>query len=182
MRTLDRIESAEARFVETWWRQKASALMRLARTLRAREMLLEDWVVTAAPRHEDKHFQALLRRWPTAKARDAIVWAAKKAGVPLRLIPASYDIAHCPACGADTHEDDRGNICCNACDARGSRDTIAAWNMFRKAGVDPTQMVKLAKLADNIAQEAKQTARSKANGRSRKVDGRADRGTSAASS
>jgi len=139
LRALESIRRAEANFSQTWWRQWASWLARVAETIRASEVLIEDWCSVPAPWHEDEVIRTMLRRFPTAMARDAIVWALKKRGIKCRLIAAWYDLKRCPSCGADTEVDGK-RVYCTKCPAAAPRDQWAAWHVFTKAGYTEIQL------------------------------------------
>jgi hypothetical protein len=141
LRALERIRRSEANFSETWWRQWSSWLARVAETIHASEVLIEDWCSVPAPWHEDPVIRTMLRRFPTAMARDAIIWALKKRGIKCRLIAAWYDLKRCPSCGSNTEVDGK-RVYCTKCPAAAPRDQWAAWHVFTKAGYTETQLAR----------------------------------------
>lgn len=134
------LEDTEALFVKTVCQQIAARTVTYANINECGRIVLDDWSARQAAWDADKagqlYLAMLVRRWPFAMLREAIEWAAKKAGIEVIVVPAAYESQTCPLCKHVDPKSDRGDgmFVCTGCELRYGTDAIAAWNMAIAAG------------------------------------------------
>ncbi|APU88923.1 transposase-like protein [Virus Rctr197k] len=155
---ITRIMDSEAMWVRTKCQQTAAATVKLALQRGVGTLLLEDWT-TPKPKKKKKEstdakptpkpapIEYLISSFPFATLRSSIEWAAKKAGLTVRIVPSTHNVLDCPKCGthheaAPLHNDRSGARriwFCTRDDCRLERDVdlIVVWNMLRKVGELP---------------------------------------------
>jgi IS605 OrfB family transposase len=160
------LEDTEARFVKTTCQQVAARVVSFAVANGCGRIVIDDWSARQAAWDADRSGQAylamLVRRWPFAMQREAIEWAAAKAGITVQAVPAAYESQRCPLCKLSDPKSDRGDgmFVCTGCDLRYGVDAVAAWNMAEAAGAPGAfeaydQKIKAAVVAMKVAKKEK---------------------------
>jgi hypothetical protein len=128
---LEQLEDAEARYTKTQIQQWASACVKRAMMWNAGTIVLEDYSPKElADQAESEYVERLIRKFPLAALRDAIAFAALKAGVRVEKHSAAYISQTCPECGVVDPANDKkdGMFGCVACGHRREVDLVAAVN------------------------------------------------------
>lgn len=131
---LEQLEDAEARFTKTQIQQWAAAAVKRARMWNAGTLVLEDYSPKElADQADSEHVERLIRKFPLAALRDAIGFAALKAGLRVEKHSAAYISQTCPECGVVSPSNDQkdGMFGCVMCGHRREVDLVAAVNYVR---------------------------------------------------
>jgi IS605 OrfB family transposase len=127
------LEDAEARYIHTTCQQVAAAAIRFALAIGAATILIEDFNTIVA---EDSRF---IDRWPWYQLKQAVTWAAKKAGIEVVEVPSEYISSACPRCGnldPSQHNTRTGMFHCAKCAFVRSADLVATLNMLDHSDFD----------------------------------------------
>ena len=137
------LEDTEARFVKTVCQQLAGSTVRReirdrqrVRSHRARRLERQTGRVGGRSLSGLAYLAMMIRRWPFALQRDAIISAAEKAGIRVETVAAAYESQTCPLCKHVDAKSDRGTgtFLCTGCELRYNVDAIAAWNALAALG------------------------------------------------
>lgn len=135
----EKLEAYESNWVKSWNQTTAAQLVRECQRRGVGTVVLESFG-TVEPKESDPDWLALLvRQWPFAALKGAIVWACEKNGISVREVSADYISQECPKCGfrADDMVNAHGTFLCRGCGLERSVDQVASWNMLKRHGIDP---------------------------------------------
>lgn len=132
MAHLDRLRTAEADFVDTFSKQAGAWVAARALERQCGTVAIEDFGSPVDPQSEAWW---LLKRWPWAQLKAAIVWACKKAGLAIREVSAEANCRRCPApgCGHELTEPEYKTFTCPVCGYKRPADYVAVVNMLAAA-------------------------------------------------
>lgn len=144
---ITRLEHTEADWVRTKCQQVAAKVVQLAQRRGVTEILLEEWSNPAQDGAPElgEHLEYLVRSFPLAQLKTAIVWAAKNVGISVREVATRNDSRRCPHCMTlNEHSADAKFRCSNEeCLLERGVDLIFAWNMLiDHTGADGRALVK----------------------------------------
>ena len=151
-----KLEETEENFTQSFIRERAAWIVAKATQRGCGTIVLEDYSAKElADGAGSERVERLIRRFPLAALREAIVWSAKKAGLSVDVVASEWESCTCPKCGnVDAGQDSgRGNFTCTAsgCGLRRSVDAVACWNMLLRAGTGTTPAPGLAEHEASVA-------------------------------
>ncbi len=152
-RDIRRCSDDEAKTVDTLLRQLASAIVRRALAEGVHEILVEDmsleWRWHGA---SNERFARVVERTPWSKAVEYLKQQAQEFGIRIRIVARAQDDLTCPSCGAEAKRDGEYTDC-EGCGLLVDRRLVAAWNMFKSAGVDDTALKEVRLKASYMTRE-----------------------------
>lgn len=87
----------ERRYVDSWCKQMASAVIQQCTKMQCSTLIVEDFG-ESVPEHTDTRYEKVLRRFPFCALFDSIAWAGTKVGVTVKKQLSDPD-QKCPVCG-----------------------------------------------------------------------------------
>lgn len=156
---ISRVASAEANWVRTRSQQAAARLTKLALQHGVGTILVEDWSNPASDAPAGDYGDYLVRSFPLAQLKTDILWAAKKAGIEIKIVSSAYNAADCPGCQqrhtpAPVKE---GMFLCAQCGLKRPSDFVSVWNMLSRES-EPAPIA----VADKVAKDLADSLRAKA--------------------
>ncbi len=131
-----KLKGAEERWVRTKCQEVAAHAIRLGERRGVTRILIEDWTNPAKDGAPElgKHVEQIVRSFPLAQLREAILWAAKKKGWEVEVVPSDYNSRTCPNCGTVNEDVNGTTFRCSKCLLERSVDVIYVWNMLLRDG------------------------------------------------
>lgn len=145
------IRGLEENFTATWWNQVAANLVETCAKRGYGRVIVQDMSKPSLGslfKHADPEFAKVLKSFPSAKGRDAIVWACEKVGVGATVVTHAHDPVTCPACGCSEPRNYRArgdHFRCMGCDLLLAGQFVAAWNTMKANGIDDARVAKRAR-------------------------------------
>jgi transposase len=180
-KALDNLGDAEARMIKCACQQAAARVVEFARREGAGTIVLEDYH-TIAPDVDDEAAARFLPKWPWAKLKAAVEWAARKgearasqemtralgpsavqrwadAALNVDETEAAFISLKCPNDGTIDAKNVSGRMFeCVSCGLRRNTDTIAAFNMLHAYGLGDGPRQRFEKVLAAFAQSVKDAA------------------------
>ncbi len=132
MRSMNKLRVAEDNLVTTYCGQAASDVIRVALERGYGEIVIADYD-RGLPEHAVPEVEKLLRKFPRARLRDAVKWAADKAGVQAKIVTLSSKHC-CSACSSMDGAMQQGSVWfCHNCGLRLGVGDWQAWEVLKAA-------------------------------------------------
>jgi IS605 OrfB family transposase len=138
-----RLRDKEANWVKTKCQQAAAWLADACEKRGIGLILLEDWNKDIEDHYlaqcNNEHLRRILQQFPFYLLKESVVWAAKKKGIAVRVIPVQYAYDTCPKCGHQDEDqyDRKGRVFeCIKCKTKRPIEQALAWHMLNSAGVE----------------------------------------------
>lgn len=142
---INKLEGAEANWVKTRCQQVAARVVRIAEQRGVDKILIEDWGNPAKDGSPElgEYVEKIVRQFPLAQLKGAIVWAAQNAGIEVAEVETKDYSLRCPNCGY-THDAKQFPVFrCTKCQLTRPADMMFPWNMLvDHAGATGSDLVK----------------------------------------
>jgi putative transposase len=137
-RKLKQLSGKERRFATAINHQIAKQLVLLAERTK-RQIALEDLAHIRTRVRARKPQRATLHSWAFGQLQQFVSYKAHVRGIPVHFVDPRNTSRTCPACGhcAKENRKTQAQFLCVSCGFAGHADTIAAWNISRRAAVNP---------------------------------------------